>query len=375
MGPVAVAVARLGLADAGGPRPRVAGVGHGDLPRPRRQGLRRLHAVAAHFGRPGQRPAAHAARPVSDRLRRRLARPVAAGDRRGIGEGRPAAARRHAGGLVLRCQRVRPPRLRPGNRTNHRRHLRRWGRQHQLGRRVDDPRAAHDARARRQPRRGGGRPGGDHHRAGRDDDAAGGGRQHDRRRTRRHPGGPLDGRVALRRAGLPRPRRRGDRLAVRARRRCGPPGDAGGRPGARQHRDHHLVCRRQAAGPCPVGRHRSAGCLPGAWSAAPRDAAWHAAQAGDGTAGDDVLRRRRRGQAGRGDARAAGVPLHPRWRWSLDCAAPQRRQQGRSHRRPVAGARPRGDRGVRRRSAVAEPVDPAWRGLCTSRWHLEASRS
>ena len=150
------------------------------------------------------------------------------------------------------------------------------GRQHQLGRRVDDPRAAHDARARRQPRRGGGRPGGDHHGAGRDDDAAGGGRQHDRCRTRRHPGGPLDGRVALRRDGLPRPGRRGDRLAARARRRCGPPGDAGGRPGARQHRGHHLVGRRQAARPCRVGRHRSAGCLPGARSAAPRDAAAHA---------------------------------------------------------------------------------------------------
>ena len=50
--------------------------------------------------------------------------------------------------------------------------------------------------------------------------------------------------------GLPRPRRRGDRLAARARRRRGPPGDAGGRPDARKHRDHHLVGRRQAAGPC-----------------------------------------------------------------------------------------------------------------------------
>ena len=79
------------------------------------------------------------------------------------------------------------------------------GRQLQLGRRVDDPRAAHDARARRQPRRGRGRPGRDHHGAGRDDDGAGGGRQHDRCRARRHPRGPLDGRVALRRHGLPRP--------------------------------------------------------------------------------------------------------------------------------------------------------------------------
>ena len=208
VGPVPVAVARLGLADAGGPRPRVTGAGHRDLPRPGRQGLRRLHAVAAHVGRPGQRPAAHAARPVADRLRRRLARPVAAGDRRGNGQGRPAPAGRHAGGLVLRRQRGRCPGVRPGHRTDDRRHLRRRRRQLQLGRRVDDPRAAHDARARRQPRRGGGRPGGDHHGAGRDDDGAGGGRQHDRRRTRRHPGGPVDGRVALRRDGLPRPGRR-----------------------------------------------------------------------------------------------------------------------------------------------------------------------
>ena len=65
--------------------------------------------------------------------------------------------------------------------------------------------------------------------------------------------GPVDGRVALRRDGLPGPGRRGDRLAARARRRRGPPGDAGRRPGARQHRDHHLVGQRQAAGPRPSG--------------------------------------------------------------------------------------------------------------------------
>ena len=69
--------------------------------------------------------------------------------------------------------------------------------------------------------------------------------------------GPVDGRVALRRDGLPRPGRRGDRLAARSRRRRGPPGDAGRRPGARQHRDHHLVGQRQAARPRRVGRHRS----------------------------------------------------------------------------------------------------------------------
>ena len=147
---------------------------------PAAQGLRWFHAMAAHLGRPGQRPAAHAARPVADRLRRRLARPVAAGDRRGNREGRPATAGRNAGGMVLRCQRVRCPRLRPGHRPHHRRHLRRWRRQHQLGRRVDDPRAAHDARARRQSRRGRGRPGGDHHRRG-------SGRRRCRRRTPARP--------------------------------------------------------------------------------------------------------------------------------------------------------------------------------------------
>ena len=51
VGPVPVAVARLGLADAGGPRPRVTGAGDRDLPRPGGQGLRRLHAVDAHLGR------------------------------------------------------------------------------------------------------------------------------------------------------------------------------------------------------------------------------------------------------------------------------------------------------------------------------------
>ena len=108
------------------------------------------------------------------------------------GQGRPAAAGRDAGGLVLRRQRGRRAGVRPGHRPHHRRHLRRRRRQPQLRRRVDDPRAAHHARARRPPRRGRGRPAGDHHRAGRDDDAAGGGRHHDRRRPRRHPGRAVD---------------------------------------------------------------------------------------------------------------------------------------------------------------------------------------
>ena len=97
------------------------------------------------------------------------------------------------------------------------------------------------------------RPGGGHHRAGRHHDAAGGGRRHHRCRSRRHAGGPVDGRVALRRDGLPGPGRQVDRLAARARRRCGPPGDAGGRPDARQHRRHHLVVRRQGARPRRLG--------------------------------------------------------------------------------------------------------------------------
>ena len=62
-------------------------------------------------------------------------------------------ARRRRGRVVLRRQRLERPDLRPGHRRHLRRGRRRRHRQPQLRRRVDDPRAAHHARARRAPRR------------------------------------------------------------------------------------------------------------------------------------------------------------------------------------------------------------------------------
>ena len=145
-----------------------------------------------------------------------------------------------------------------------------------------------DDRARRRPRRGRGR-------SGRRPSPHASGPRRCRRRTpahrcrpRRHAGGPVDGRVTLRRDGLPRPGRRLERLTARAWRRRGPPGDAGGRPDARQHGRHHPARRRQSARPRRVGRHRSAGSLSRARSAAPGDAVTLPRQGLDGPAGGDL---------------------------------------------------------------------------------------
>ena len=161
-------------------------------------------------------------------------------------------ARRCRRGVVLRRERLRLADLRPEHRRHLRRRRRRRQGQPQLRRRVHDPRAADDARARRAPRRAGCRRDLDRAGPGRHIRRTGGGRRPDRCRERRAPPLAVDRRVAVRRhrVRLAARREHGD---LRPRRPPGGVADAGRRPAARQHRRHD-VCRRRHPPRCRTRR-------------------------------------------------------------------------------------------------------------------------
>ena len=255
----AVDLARLGLADAGR-----AGPGLGSAGRRRRSPPPAVRDSATFdpwlldLRRPGQRPAAHPDRRLADRLRRRLAAAVAARHRRR----RPArpGIRRLAGivaawyfGANASGQPAYDPATgRPVDGVAGRRQ-----REPQRRRRVDHPRPAVDARARRAP--GGRRAGSD-----RRDRRAGRHRARCRPRPARLAGGahavelPAAGpgsrsSAASATSALPAaarsPRRRRQGRAAA--------GACRGRPAARQHRGHHVPRRRHGARHGPLRRRRA----------------------------------------------------------------------------------------------------------------------
>ncbi len=90
-----------------------------------------------------------------------------------------------------------------------------------------------------------------------------------------------------------------------------PSGHPGGRPPAGQLGRHHLVGRTHPARPCRVRGHRRPGHLAGPRRPAPGDPAALDRRQGHHAPGHDNRIGRRRGPAGRRDARAAGLSSRP----------------------------------------------------------------
>ena len=104
VGAVAVDLARVGLADAGGARRGIRGARRRVAARRRGARLRVVHADAPDGRRTGQRVVPDPDRSGADRVRRGLARAVAARGGRRLGLARIRRPGRDAGRMVLRCQ-------------------------------------------------------------------------------------------------------------------------------------------------------------------------------------------------------------------------------------------------------------------------------
>ena len=115
LGDIALGVAPLGRADAHRPGRRRHRAGPAGTAERRRGRHGRLHPAPADRDRARQPVGARAGRQLADRLRRRRPGTGPACRRDGHPLGRPAAARRHRGRLVLRPEpsRVSPPTTRP----------------------------------------------------------------------------------------------------------------------------------------------------------------------------------------------------------------------------------------------------------------------